>query len=72
VAGPVIEEKILDGALRQEWIHETALTIEEIEGWLKKGPHSSWPKNDDACGAFGAPCPYIAECKNGFQAKEQG
>jgi hypothetical protein len=73
IAGPIFEERLVDGQLRKEWLAETKATIEDIERWLWdwewKGKHheqTPWPKNTDACNAFGKPCSYLISCKTGW------
>lgn len=66
VATPIIQSQLVDAALRTEWLGETEATILEIESWLKK-THASWPKNDEACFAYGRPCIFLRDCKLGFR-----
>lgn len=67
ISGPVIEEKCVDLALSSEWKAETIATIDEIEMWKAKDPGVPWPKNDQACNAFGKPCPHLAACGAGWK-----
>jgi hypothetical protein len=72
--GPTVEEREVDAALRDEWLAETSDTIGEIEGWLTRisptfnlAPERPWPKNEDACHAYGKPCPAMRMCKAGWK-----
>lgn len=63
VADPVVEDRMVDAKLRQEWLVETETTIEEIERRIREdGP---WEKNDGSCHAFNRDCGYIRDCSFG-------
>ena len=70
ISGPVWQERLVDGQLRKEWLEHTAQDIQEIEHWITVGewidPNRPWPKNEDACFAFGRECPHLASCKAGW------
>lgn len=74
LADIVYEERLVDRAARQEWLAETRSTVDEIESWLMRidpkwnlAPARPWPKNEDACNAYGKPCPALQLCKAGWK-----
>lgn len=63
LADVVYQEQLVDDALREEWLSETEVTICEAEQAIAT---NQFPKNEDACFAFGRPCEFIAMCKRGI------
>lgn len=64
LADPVYEERMVDSALREEWLAETSGTIADIEKRIANG--GPWEKNDDACDAYRRECIFKPYCKRGL------
>ena len=69
--GPVYLEHSVDPTLAQEWVRETNCEIGELDQWRNVNVllGTPWPKNDQACHAFGKPCAHLASCNFGFESK---
>ena len=64
--GPVYVEQPVSPILAGEWIRETQEEMLDIEAWRSTTTYP-WPKNDQACHAFGRACSYRAGCNFGFE-----
>ena len=69
VHGPFYVEHQLGGTMAQEWMDETKAEIEDIYAYTGAYKTLPFPKNDQACHAFGRPCSWLANCKFGFEVK---
>lgn len=67
--GPVYIEQPVNTVLATEWEQETINEMNSIENWRKYISRISWPKNDQACRAFGRDCSYLPHCNFGFEVK---
>ncbi len=64
--GPVYQEHTVSDIFKAEWILETEAEIREIECWKRSPKTYPWPKNDQACRAYGKSCHYLNNCRFGF------
>lgn len=62
VRDPIIEEMLVDLALRDQWLDDTYWTLNEMERYRTKET-TVWPKNDRSCHAFGIICPGLQDCQ---------
>jgi len=69
--GPVYLEHNVNPTLAEEWKRETNVEIGEIDQWRTVNAliGTPWPKNDQACYAFGKPCHHLVACNFGFEPK---
>lgn len=64
--GPYYIEQPINPILMEEWKDETVRTVREIESYLLLNERVPWPKNPQACGAFGRTCSGYQECQFGW------
>lgn len=71
LVGPVYVEQPVNPVLAEEWKFETCAIIHEIDDWKfgldHEGIADPWPKNSDACHAFGKDCHRLSNCQFGFE-----
>jgi hypothetical protein len=72
LVGPIYLEHRVDAILEVEWLLETESEIKEIEAWKRSSSTYPWPKNDQACHAFGKPCGHLLSCNFGFEPLDKG
>jgi hypothetical protein len=65
--GPIYLEHRVDAILEVEWLLETEFEIKGIESWKRSSYTYPWPKNDQACHAFGKNCAHLTACNLGFE-----
>jgi len=69
LVGPLYLEQPVSQVLKAEWELETQSEIADIETWKRSALTYPWPKNTDACHAFGKDCHCLAACNFGFEVK---